>query len=119
MDLERAKQVCRAFSGATEDIKWMNVMAFSVGGRLFALCGAEAHSTRGMSFKVDAERFLELTDRPGFRPAPYLARAKWVHIASPDALDDDEMAALLQRSYSLVLSRLTKKMQRDIGESAT
>ncbi|WP_035823548.1 MmcQ/YjbR family DNA-binding protein [Janthinobacterium sp. RA13] len=119
MDLERAKAVCRGFPGATEDIKWTNVLAFSVGGRLFALCGAEAHSTRGMSFKVDAERFLELTDRPGFRPAPYLARAKWVLVASPDALDDDEMAALLHRSYSLIVAGLTKKMQRDIGESAT
>ena len=118
MDLERAKQVCRGFPGATEDIKWSNVLAFSVGGRLFALCGAEAHGTRGMSFKVDAERFLELTDRPGFRPAPYLARARWVLVASPDALDD-EMAALLHRSYSLIFAGLTKKMQRDIGESAT
>ncbi|MCL6486490.1 MAG: MmcQ/YjbR family DNA-binding protein, partial [Janthinobacterium lividum] len=41
MDMERAKQVCRAFPGATEDIKWTNVLAFSVGGRLFALCSAE------------------------------------------------------------------------------
>ncbi|KAB8065850.1 MmcQ/YjbR family DNA-binding protein [Janthinobacterium violaceinigrum] len=119
MDLERAKQVCRGFPGATQDIKWTNVLAFCVGGRMFALCGAEAHSTRGMSFKVDAERFLELTDRPGIRPAPYLARAKWVYIASPDALDDGEMAALLHRSYSLIFARLTKKLQRDIGESAT
>ena len=95
------------------------MLAFSVGGKLFALCGAEDHSPRGISFKVDAERFLELTDRPGFRPAPYLARAKWVLVASPDALDDDEMAALLQRSYSLIVAGLTKKMQRDIGESAT
>ena len=119
MDLERAKQVCRGFPGASEDIKWSNVLAFCVGGKMFALCGAEAHSTRGMSFKVDAERFLELTDRPGCRPAPYLARAKWVLVASPDALDDGEMAALLHRSYSLIFSRLTKKLQRDIGESAT
>ncbi|MNM01997.1 hypothetical protein D3C81_119390 [compost metagenome] len=111
MDLERAKAVCRGFPGATEDIKWSNVLAFSVGGRLFALCGAEAHSTRGMSFKVDAERFLELTDRPGFRPAPYLARAGWVLVARPDALDDAEMAALLHRSYRLIVARLTKKLQ--------
>ena len=69
MDLERAKQACRGFPGATEDIKWGDVLAFSVGGKMFALCGVEARSTRGMSFKVDAERFLELTDRPGFRPA--------------------------------------------------
>ena len=44
---------------------------------------------------------------------------RWVLVASPDALDDDEMATLLQRSYSLIVAGLTKKMQRDIGESAT
>ncbi|WP_257638170.1 MmcQ/YjbR family DNA-binding protein [Janthinobacterium sp. UMAB-56] len=75
MDLARAKQLCRAFPGATVDIKWTNVLAFCAGGKMFALCGAQAHSTRGMSVKLDAERFLELTERPGFRPAPCLARA--------------------------------------------
>ena len=111
MDLERAQHVCRSFPGATEDIKWSKVLAFCVGGKMFALCGAQAHSTRGISFKVDAERFLELTDRPGFRPAPYLARARWVLVASPGALDDAEMAALLYRSYRLVVAGLTKKLQ--------
>ena len=42
-----------------------------------------------------------------------------VLVASPDALDDDELAALPQRPYSLIFAGLTKKMQRDIGEPAT
>ena len=33
---------------------------------------------KGISFKVDDDRFLELTDRDGIIPAPYLARVKWV-----------------------------------------
>lgn len=107
MDLERAKAVCRGFPGATEDIKWTNVLAFSVGGKLFALCGAEARSTRGMSVKVDAERFLELTDRPGLRPAPYLARAG----VGAGRQSRRPLAALLHRAYRLIVAKLTKKLQ--------
>ena len=43
-----------------------------------------------MSFKVEDERFLELTDRPGIIPAPYLARAKWIYVENAEALGDDE-----------------------------
>ena len=50
----------------------------------------------GMSFKVEDERFLELTDRPGIIPAPYLARAKWVYVEDANALDDAEAAGLLR-----------------------
>jgi hypothetical protein len=41
--------------GATEDIKWTNVLAFSSAADV-AVRGS--HSTRGISFKVDADRFL-------------------------------------------------------------
>jgi predicted DNA-binding protein (MmcQ/YjbR family) len=64
--------------------------------------------------KVDDDRFLELTDRPGIIPAPYLARARWVAVDSADALSDEEAAQLLRRSYELVFAKLTKKLQREI-----
>jgi predicted DNA-binding protein (MmcQ/YjbR family) len=71
----------------------------------------------GISFKVDDERFLELTDRPGIIPAPYLARAKWVYVEKASALTDQEAAALLRRSYELIFAKLTKKRQREIKEA--
>jgi predicted DNA-binding protein (MmcQ/YjbR family) len=113
MDFEKAKDVCRGFPGATEDIKWGADVVFSVGDKMFMVTGVDA--PQGMSFKVEDERFLELTDRPGIIPAPYLARAKWVRVESADALDDREAAELLRRSYELVFARLTKKMQRELG----
>lgn len=67
-----------------------------------------------ISFKVEDERFLELTDRPGILPAPYLARAKWVRVQQAAGLSDAEVAALLRRSYELVFAKLTRKLQRDI-----
>jgi predicted DNA-binding protein (MmcQ/YjbR family) len=72
----------------------------------------------GMSFKVEDERFLELTDRPGIIPAPYLARARWVHVSKEADLSDEEAAQLLRRSYELVLAKLTRKLQREIAAGA-
>ena len=117
MDFEKAKALCRGFAGSTEDIKWGADAVFSVGGKMFAVTGSAVPAT-GMSFKVEDDRFLELTDRPGIIPAPYLARAKWVYIENAKALDDREAAELLRRSYELVFAKLTKKLQREIGEQA-
>lgn len=113
MDFEAAKEVCRSFPGCTEDIKWGADLVFSVGDKMFAVTGNESPAS-GMSFKVDDDRFLELTDRPGIIPAPYLARAKWVYVQGDAGLSDKEAAALLRRSYELVFARLTKKLQREI-----
>src|SRR4051812_29860667 len=113
MDFETARAVCRSFPGCTEDIKWGADLVFSVGEKMFAVTG-EATPAAGISFKVDDERFLELTDRPGIIPAPYLARAKWVYVQADAELADEEAAALLRRSWELVFAKLTKKLQREI-----
>jgi len=114
MDLELALAFCRALPGATEDIKWESNLVFSVAAKMFAVTGVDG-AADGISFKVERERFLELTDRPGIIPAPYLARAQWVRIVDLRKVDDAEAAALLRRSYELVAARLTKKIQRELG----
>jgi predicted DNA-binding protein (MmcQ/YjbR family) len=113
MDFEAAKALCRSFPGCTEDIKWDHDTVFSVGGKMFAVTNA-AGPAEGFSFKVDDERFLELTDRPGIIPAPYLARAKWVYVNAQAGIDDAEVSALLRRSHELIFAKLTRKLQREI-----
>lgn len=112
MNFEAAKILCRTFPGVTEDTKWDNDLVFSVGEKMFAVTNHGEAS--GISFKVDDDRFLELTDRPGIIPAPYLARAKWVYVEDAKALGDAEATDLLRRSYELVFAKLTKKLQREI-----
>jgi predicted DNA-binding protein (MmcQ/YjbR family) len=113
MNVEAAKVLCRSFRGVTEDTKWGNDIVFSVGEKMFAV--TNLGKATGISFKVEDERFLELTDRPGIIPPPYLARAKWVYVEDANALGNAEAAALLRRSYELVFGKLTKKLQREIG----
>jgi predicted DNA-binding protein (MmcQ/YjbR family) len=111
MDIEAAKQLCRSLPGCVEDVKWGDALVYSVGTKMFATTRVDAADA--ISFKVEDERFLELTDRPGIVPAPYLARAKWVRVQQM-AMSDAEAAALLRRSYELVFAKLTRKLQRDI-----
>ena len=118
MNITKAKDLCRSLPGATEDVKWGEDLVFSVGGKMFAVTGTDEGS-KGMSFKVDDDRFLELTDREGIVPSPYLARAKWVRVADLKAtLSDAEAAELLKRSHALVFAKLTKKLQREIEGAA-
>ncbi len=69
----------------TEDVKWGNDLAFSVGGKMFCMPDIapleyRARKTSGgsgrLSFKVETSRFLEFTGRPGIIPAPDIARAQ-------------------------------------------
>lgn len=102
--------------GVEASVKWEDDLVFGVAGKMFcALClrGPDAGST---AFKVDDHRFLELTGRPGFIPAPYLARAHWVQVAEPMRIPRGELQALLRRSYELVRARLPKKTQRDLAD---
>ena len=117
MNVTAAKKLCRGFAGATEEIKWGNDLVFSVGEKMFA-CASNEASVNAVSFKVEDERFLELTDRDGIIPAPYLARAKWVRVEDLRTLSDAEAGALLRRSYELVFAKLTKKLQRELAEGA-
>jgi predicted DNA-binding protein (MmcQ/YjbR family) len=116
MNFDSSIAVCRSCPGVTEDTKWGNDLVFSVGGKMFAI--TNLGEATGISFKVEDERFLELTDRKGIIPAPYLARAKWVYVEDAQALNDEEAAQLLRRSYELVFGKLTKKVQREIGGNA-
>lgn len=113
MNLKKAKALCRSLPGTQEDVKWGCHLVFSIGSKMFAITDVDTDSS-SIRFKVDDERFLELTDRPGIEPSPYLARSKWIQINDARALSDTEAAELLKRSYELVFSKLTKKLQREI-----
>ena len=109
MFAEQVAQFCLQLPGAREDYKWGGMRVFSVAEKkMFAVVDLAG---KGLSFKVGPELFLGYVDRPGVRPAPYLARAYWISVAVPYALSDDELRDLLTRSHQLVVGKLPKKQQ--------
>lgn len=115
MKLNAIKKYCASLPHATADVKWEIDHVYSIGGKMFALACENQYRGTVVCFKVDDHRFLELTDRSGFMPAPYLARAKWVELKNLDAISDAELKALLKRAYTIVGAKLTKKLQREFG----
>ncbi len=113
MSFSALKAHAQSLPGATIDIKWGADWVASVGGKMFFVTGDEA-SPNAASFKVDEHRFLELTGMPGFAPAPYLARVKWVQLKNAKALPLAELKALVARSHALVLAKLPKKLQKEL-----
>ena len=112
---EAQRALAATLAGATEDIKWGADLVFSVGGKMFCVFLLHEGVATSCSFKVDDERFLELTGVAGVVPAPYLARARWVQVRSPHGLSAANLDALVRRSHALVAGKLTKKLQRELG----
>lgn len=113
MNIEQLRELCLSFPGATEQIQWENDLLFKVGGKMFVVIPLEP-ARLWLTLKADPEEFAELTERPGIVPAPYLARAKWVAIESATTLPQAEVAALLRKSYDLVVAKLPKPAQRTL-----
>jgi predicted DNA-binding protein (MmcQ/YjbR family) len=113
MDIDWLRQICLAFRGVTEQIQWGNDLLFKVGGKMFAIAPLEPAPVC-LTFKCSDESFAELTERPRIIPAPYLARAKWVALESPDAMTRGELSELLRTSYELVFAKLPKRAQEEL-----
>lgn len=110
------RRVCALLPHAEPERKWGNVDTFLVRRKMFAILVLDARGRPAdLWFKVDAERFLELTDRPGVRPAPYLARAGWVAIDEPRRFALAELRPLIERSHRLVVAGLPQRVQRALG----
>jgi len=114
MNIDQLRKLCLSFPGTTEQIQWENNLLFKVGGKMFVVIPLEP-ARLWLTLKADPEEFVDLTERPGIIPAPYLARAKWIAIESPDTLPQDEVAALLRKSYDLVVAKLPRAAQRSLA----
>ena len=118
MDIEKIRKHCLSLPHATENVQWGADLVFKVDGKMFAVAPLEVAPVC-LSFKCTPENFAELCERPGIFPAPYMARAHWVALESPNAIPDEELRMLLGESYWLVWERLPKQRRKALsGESS-
>ncbi len=114
MNIEDIRALCRKMPAVTEDIKWGSDLVFSVGGKMFCVIGLDQSPTSA-SFKVTDEEFEEMSTRPGFKPAPYVAKYKWVWIDDINKMKKADWKNYLQQSYDLVKNKLTTKLKKQHG----
>ena len=118
---EEFDAACRALPGVTRLLaqKLLQTVPgvgarFAIGffsGRIFAV----ANPSGGVMFKVTDIAFEALTESGQARPAPYLARAKWVAFDDLSALEADEVRDWLATAHALVAAKLTRAQRAEIG----
>ncbi len=95
MTADQIAAFCLQLPGAREDLKILDFV----------------DKDGGLAFKVGSELFLGYVDRPGIRPAPYLARAHWIVMARPYPMKAAELREALVRSHQLVVARLPRRQR--------
>jgi predicted DNA-binding protein (MmcQ/YjbR family) len=99
---------------ATEKvIQWGGADVYKVGGRVFALRTLEG----ALSIKVSDIAYAVLVETGRARPAPYLARAKWVAFEALEDLGAEEVRGWLAAAHALVAAKLTRKARAELGLS--
>ena len=113
MEIDDLQKICKNLKAVTEDIKWGHDLCFCVGAKMFLVVGLDQHPVSA-SFKVLDEEFEDMCQRPGFIPAPYMARNKWVRIDDISRMNKKEWEHYINQSYQYVKGKLTKKLRKEL-----
>ncbi len=114
MTIEDIQAICKELIAVTEDIKWGHDLVFSVGGKMFCVVGLDQSPTSA-SFKVKDEEFEEICGRNGFKPAPYVAKYKWVLIDDITKMNKRDWKKYVMQSYELVRGKLPPKIKKELA----
>lgn len=119
MNTAQLKKFCAALPGAaSRQLEApMNVLVYSVGSKTFAYFKTSEPEQWRFSFRASPERFLELTDVPGIKPARWLGRYRWVTVVDVRSVPAAYLRELVEWSYGKALDSLGKKRRRElVGE---
>ena len=114
MNVARLKRFCRERPGAAEMLygELYNFLVYSVRGRKFAYFKTSEPERWRFSVRVTPDRFVELTDVPGVKPARYRGRYGWITIVDVAAFPEGYLRELVEASYDRAWSGERRKSAR-------
>ncbi|MDX1757923.1 MAG: MmcQ/YjbR family DNA-binding protein [Marinobacter sp.] len=117
MNIDDVKHLCRSLPGTHEKQNGppSNILVYKVGSRKFAYFKTSEPEQWRFSVRATPERFLELTDQDGMKPARYMHRFHWVTIVDVESVPEGYLKELIQWSYDKALSGLPKAEQRKLA----
>jgi predicted DNA-binding protein (MmcQ/YjbR family) len=120
MTVAQLKAYCRTFPGATETLyrEPYNFLVYSVGGKKFAYFKTSQPERWRFSTRVAPDRFIELTDMPGVKPARYRAVFYWITIVNVSGFPADYLTELVGWSHRRALTSLSKARKWQFSDPA-
>jgi predicted DNA-binding protein (MmcQ/YjbR family) len=120
MNAEKLRAICKKLPHVTEDIKWGHDLCFCIAEKMFLVMGVDGVPVSA-SFKVKDEEFEELCNpaspvgrRKAFKPAPYVARYKWVLVEDIKTLSEKEWKQRAETAYELIKAKLPKAVLKKL-----
>lgn len=119
MNVRQLKAFCSGLSGAATTLygEPSNILVYSVGGRTFAYFKTSTPEKWRFSTRVSPDRFIELTDFPGVKPARYRGRFQWITIVEVQRFPASYLTELVECSYERALASLSRARQMAIRAS--
>ncbi|MEL7120217.1 MAG: MmcQ/YjbR family DNA-binding protein [Bacteroidota bacterium] len=110
MDIETLREYCLSKKAASEDFPFDEVtLTFKVLGKIFAITGLDAE-VPAVNLKCEPERAIELREEyEEIQPGYHMNKKHWNTVLLEGDLDDQFLKELIDHSYDMVVSKMTKK----------
>ena len=119
MNVSQLKAFCRGFPGTAETLydEPYNFLVYAVGGKKFAYFKTSHPERWRFSTRVTPDRFIELTEVPGVKPARYRGRFHWITIVNVSSFPGSYLTELVECSYQRAFASLSKSRQMAVRAS--
>jgi len=116
MNVEEFREYCLIKKGVEESFPFdESTLVFKVMGKMFALTGLDREEFR-INLKCDPERAIELRDEyPDIQPGWHMSKKHWNTVICEGDLEVNFIKELVDHSYDLVCSKLTKKLKAELA----
>jgi predicted DNA-binding protein (MmcQ/YjbR family) len=117
MDIHELRAYILAKKGAVKDYPFgPEDMTAKVGGKIFAFVN-DRSMPYAISLKCEPTHVQYLRDTyPAITTAPYLSKVHWNMIVIDGSVPDDELIAMIEESYRLVVAGLTRAQRAVLQE---
>jgi predicted DNA-binding protein (MmcQ/YjbR family) len=116
MNIEELREYCLSLKGTTECFPFDDVtLVLKVQGKMFALIPIDNPETQ-ISMKCDPERAIALREEfSAIVPAWHFNKKYWNTVIIDPMISKALLCELIQHSYDLVVSGLTKKLREELN----
>jgi len=113
MNTEDVAGRCLSLAGAAEEYPFGPQPAvYKVGGKIFALLAEEQEPPRvSLKLPPDEVQALRAQYEGTVLPGYHLNKRHWVTVLLDGVLEDEELEALIEQSYDLVVASLPKRLR--------
>lgn len=117
MNVETFREYCLSKKGTEESFPFDEVtLVFKVMGKMFALVPLEKELPSA-NLKADPEWSLELREHhPQVTPGFHMNKKHWNTVYIDDGLEQKLILEMIDHSYDLVVSKLTKKLKQELAD---